>query len=183
MLIVLAGLPGAGKTTIARELAPRLRAVHVRIDTIEHAIRQSAAHADPPMDDAGYLVGYAIAEDNLRLGHVVIADSVNPWPLTREAWRAVGERSGVAVLEVEIVCSDAEKHRRRVESRAADIDGFRLPTWREVLDRDYRAWDRDRLVIDTAATAPMEVADAVVAAVRALTPDAGRPPGFRSPMA
>jgi predicted kinase len=161
MLIVLAGLPGAGKTTIARELAPRLHAVHVRVDTIEHAIRQSAAHAALPMDDAGYLVGYGIAEDNLRLGLVVIADSVNPWPLTRAAWRAVGERRGVHVLEVEIVCSDAEEHRRRVESRAADIDGFRLPTWREVLDRDYRAWDGDRLVIDTARMAPAEAVEAI----------------------
>lgn len=164
MLIVLAGLPGAGKTTIARELAPRLRAVHVRIDTIEHAIRQSAAHANLPMDDAGYLAGYAIAEDNLRLGHVVIADSVNPWPLTRAAWREVAERSGVAVLEVEVVCSDAEEHRRRVESRAADIDGFRLPTWREVLDRDYRLCRGDRLVIDTASMAPAEAVEAIVAA-------------------
>jgi predicted kinase len=151
MLIVLAGLPGAGKTTVARELARQLRAVHVRVDTIEHAIRQSAAHAGLPMDDAGYLVGYAIAEDHLRLGHTVIADSVNPWPLTREAWRAVAERCGVPVIEVEVVCSNAEEHRRRVESRVADVEGLRLPAWREVLDRDYRAWDRDRLVIDTAS--------------------------------
>ena len=33
MLIILSGLPGVGKTTIARELARRLDAVHVRIDT------------------------------------------------------------------------------------------------------------------------------------------------------
>jgi predicted kinase len=166
MLIVLAGLPGTGKTTVARELAKRLRAVHVRVDAIEHAIRQSAAHANLPMDDAGYLVGYAIVEDNLRLGHVVVADSVNPWPLTREAWRAVAGRCGVHALEVEVVCSDAEEHRRRVESRVADIEGFRLPTWREVLDRDYRAWDGDHLVIDTAIMPPAEAAEAITAATR-----------------
>ena len=39
MLIVLGGLPGAGKTTGARALAERLKAVHVRVDTIEQALR------------------------------------------------------------------------------------------------------------------------------------------------
>jgi len=41
MLLILSGLPGTGKTTIAHELARRLRAVHVRIDSIEQAIRSS----------------------------------------------------------------------------------------------------------------------------------------------
>ena len=39
MLVVLSGLPGVGKTTIARELAVAINAVHVRIDTIEQALR------------------------------------------------------------------------------------------------------------------------------------------------
>ena len=31
-------------------------------------------------------IGYAVAEDNLRLGRTVVADSVNPVKLTRDAW-------------------------------------------------------------------------------------------------
>ena len=80
----------------------------------------------------------------------VVADCVNPWPLTRDEWLAAGNRAGVRVVDVEIVCSDADEHRRRVESRCADIADHRLPTWQEVVDRDYRAWDGERLVIDTA---------------------------------
>jgi predicted kinase len=38
MLIILGGLPGTGKTTIARELARQLGAVHVRIDSIEEVV-------------------------------------------------------------------------------------------------------------------------------------------------
>lgn len=149
MLIVLGGLPASGKTTIARELARLTDAVHVRIDSIEQAILESRI-APGAIDDAGYRVGYAVAEDNLRLGRTVIADSVNPWPLTREAWLRVANRAQVAAVEVEIECSDPVEHRRRVEERFGDLPGVPALTWQDVLDRDYRPWAREHLVIDTA---------------------------------
>jgi predicted kinase/ribosomal protein S18 acetylase RimI-like enzyme len=151
MLIILAGLPGVGKTTIARALARTLDAVHVRIDSIEQAIRDSGIGT--AIDDAGYRVAYAVAEDNLRLGRVVIADSVNPLPLTRDAWRDVARRACTDAVEIEIICSNPQEHRRRVETRTADVAGLKLPTWAEVLARDYCRWDRDRIVIDTAHAA------------------------------
>ena len=149
MLIIVGGLPGVGKTTIARAVARELGAVHVRIDSIEQAIRESGMVA-VSMDDAGYRVAYAVAEDNLELGRTVIADSVNPLPLTRDAWVAAAGRARVNAIEIEVTCSNPVEHRRRVETRTSDIPGHRLPTWQEVLERDYRPWDREHLVIDTA---------------------------------
>jgi len=58
----------------------------------------------------GYMVGYRLAAENLGFGLSVVADSVNPWPLTRAAWRQAAE--GHPYLEVEVVCSDAAEHRR-----------------------------------------------------------------------
>lgn len=145
MLIVLGGLPGVGKTTIAHALARATGAVHVRVDSIEQALRRSGWK----VEGEGYAVAYAVAADNVRLGRIVVADCVNPWPLTRSEWRAVAGRAGVRVVEVEIVCSDADEHRRRVEARTADLEGHALPTWAEVTARDYRPWEGDRLVLDT----------------------------------
>ncbi|HEY3617996.1 MAG TPA: AAA family ATPase [Candidatus Sulfotelmatobacter sp.] len=80
VLIVFGGLSAAGKTTIARELARQIGAMHLRIDSIEQALRDSGAVPEP-LNDVGYRIGYAVAEDNLRIGRTVVADSVNPLAL------------------------------------------------------------------------------------------------------
>ena len=149
MLIILGGLPGVGKTTVARELALQIGAMHLCIDSIEQAIRHCAA-VDSPLDDTGYRVAYAIAEDNLRIGRVVVADSVNPLTVTRDAWLEVAHRTRVRAIEIEVTCSDSEEHRRRVEGRAPENFGLRLPTWQEVASREYHPWNREHIVIDTA---------------------------------
>lgn len=149
MLVIFAGLPGTGKTTLAHELARRLDAVYLRIDRIERALAESDLKLHPA-EDAGYQVGYVLAEDNLRLGRTVIADSVNPIAPTRDAWLRAAARAGRAGIEVEVICSDPAEHRRRVEERRSDIAGLKPPDWRSVAGRDYRPWERDRIVIDTA---------------------------------
>jgi predicted kinase len=173
MLIILGGLPAVGKTAIARELGHQLGAVHLRIDSIEQAFREWAGPG-APVGDAGYRIGYAVAADNLRLGRTVVADSVNPLTVTRDAWVQVARREGAQFLEVEIVCSDVREHRRRVETRQADVPGLRPPSWQDVVDREYDAWTRERLVIDTARSSVEEA----VARLRAgLAEPGGRRPG------
>jgi len=130
-------------------LARQIEGMHLRIDSIEQAIRMSAVSSQA-LDEAGYRVAYAVPEDNLRIGRTVIADSVNPLQLTRNAWVDVARRAQVRFIEIEIKCSDAIEHRRRVETRTADIAGFKVPTWGEVISRDYEAWNREHIVIDTA---------------------------------
>ena len=156
MLIILGGLPGTGKTTIARELARQLGAVHVRIDSIEKAILDSGA-LNSPINDAGYRVGNAVAADNLLVGRTVIADSVNPISFSRDAWLEVAKRAQAAAVEIEVTCSDAREHRHRVETRVSEIAGSRPVTWQDVISRDYQTWNREHIVIDTANRTVEEV--------------------------
>jgi predicted kinase len=146
LLIVLGGLPGSGKTSIAKEISIRLNGVYLRIDTIEQALLHENCLK---VGHEGYVIAYALAEDNLRAGNVVIADSVNPIPITREAWHSVGEKAAANILEIEVVCSDKNEHRRRVEARKADIAGHKMPTWSEVINREYHEWQTKHLTIDT----------------------------------
>jgi predicted kinase len=150
VLVIFGGLPGVGKTTIAQELARQIGAMHVRIDSIEQAIRDCTPVVPPALDEAGYRIGYAIARDNLRIGRTVVADSVNPLLITRDAWLRVGQNAQVDTIEIEVICSDSREHRSRVERRLQDISGLRLPTWEEVISREYHPWNREHIVIDAA---------------------------------
>ncbi|MFC3230651.1 AAA family ATPase [Marinibaculum pumilum] len=152
LLVAFAGLPGSGKTTLARALAQARGAAWLRIDAIEQALRESGQLAGDDVGPAGYMAAYALAEGNLALGIEVVADSVNPLPVTRSAWREVAVRAGARLLEVEVRCSDPAEHRRRVESRIPDLPGLVPPDWQAVLDRDYAPWPPDAppLVVETA---------------------------------
>ena len=146
MLIALGGLPGVGKSALAMSLARRIEAVHLRIDTIEQAMRNAGCTVSGP---EGYLAARDLAEDNLRVGRTVIVDSVNPLAITRAYWGETAARMAVELVEIEVVCSDRRQHRLRVESRVTEVPGLVLPTWQQVLDREYEPWTTAH-VIDTA---------------------------------
>ncbi|MDQ0653856.1 AAA family ATPase [Pseudomonas cedrina] len=153
MLIVFSGLPGTGKTTIARTLAQQIGAVYLRIDLIEQAIRDAGVLAGD-VGSSGYSVANALALSNLRLGHTVVADCVNPVRESREAWKRVAATAGMALLDVQVICSDRQVHQRRVETRAGDIPGLVPPTWRSVLAHEYEEWDEVPVTFDTALLTP-----------------------------
>jgi predicted kinase len=121
-------------------------------------------------------VAYAVAEDNLRLGRDVIGNCVNPWMLTRNAWRDVGLRACAPVIEVEVTCSDREEHQRRIATRSADIEGLELPDCAAVTARDYHPWDRSPLVVDTARQSVAACTKRILSVAQALLPGIPGPP-------
>jgi len=152
-LFIFAGLPGTGKTTLSQLLAMRLGAAYLRIDTVEQALRDLCHFS---VEGEGYGLSYRIAADNLRLGNDVVADSCNPIELTRREWEHIAIDNAADFINIEVVCSDRREHQRRVEARSSSVPGLRLPTWREVVEREYHSWSQQRIIIDTAVRSTEE---------------------------
>lgn len=159
-LYILAGLPGSGKTTLARSLARRVGAAHVRIDTIEQGLRELCSI---DVEGEGYGLAHRVAADILGVGVSVIADSCNPLESTRRAWERVALDAGAAFSNIEIICSDAREHRERIDTRVSTVQGLRLPTWAEVARREYHDWTVERVVLDTAHRTETECLDELLA--------------------
>ncbi len=166
ILYILSGLPGCGKSTLARKMAWHFNAFHLRIDTIEQGLRDLCACR---VQGEGYRLSYRIARENLELGLKVIADSVNPWELTRKEWRQCAAMAGAAYVDIEILCSDRLEHRRRIETRSSEVSGLVLPSWEDVLAREYHPWKTERIRLDTAGKTPLQSFEELVESMAART--------------
>jgi predicted kinase len=156
MLIVFGGLPGVGKTALARAVAEHVGATYVRVDAIEAAMWRAGVTRDQPTGLAAYVVAHAVAEGSMAAGASVVVDAVNPVEVARRGWRDLAHGLSKPLRVVEVVCRDEAEHRRRVESRTADLEAHEVPTWREVEDREYEPWDEPRLTIDTSSATQAE---------------------------
>lgn len=167
ILVSLSGLPGVGKTTVSKCVSARSKALHLRVDSVEAALKRSVLNIHP-VGDAGYLAIASIAKDNLLLGLDVIADTVNPIEVTRKLWDLTAASASAQILNVEIVCSDTNVHRQRVETRKSDIEGLALPDWKAVSTRQFEQWQVDRLVVDTSINSVDECAETIVHEMEAM---------------
>ena len=153
MLIVMAGLPGTGKTTLARELAARLEGAWIDKDVVRQAlfarqdIEYSAEQDDLCMDTmlqaAGFLLhrrpGRHIFLDGrtftvkYQLRHVITVADSHAWP-----W-----------LILECVCSDETARKRLAEQEGSHPAGNRNYALYQSLRQTWDEIEYPKLVIDT----------------------------------
>ncbi len=147
-VVVMGGLPGSGKSHLSRRLAAQLPASLLTVDTVERGMRAAGMGEDQPIGLAAYGVAQAIAAEQLAVGLTVIADAVNIHPDARAAWLGLAEAACVGLVVIEVVCSDQEVHRRRLEERDDDVPPV---DWAQVqrLRSVYAPWPAPTTVVDT----------------------------------
>src|SRR5713101_1968057 len=76
-LIVMSGLPGSGKSTIAERIAEKLLIPIFSVDPIESAIIEAGVQQGFETGLAAYIVAATLASEQLKLGISVVIDAVN----------------------------------------------------------------------------------------------------------
>ncbi len=148
---MMAGLPGAGKSSLAQAIASRLGAVLLSVDPIEDAMLRSGLPMSFETGLAAYEVGATLATTQLRIGLTVVADAANDLEVGRDMWRRAAADAGAAVTAIEVVCSDPDLHRRRLAERDRGMSHYPEPSWDDVVRRAaaFEPWPHERLVVDS----------------------------------
>ncbi len=149
-LIVISGLPGSGKSTVAEGLSRKLSLPILSIDPIEAAMWRSGISRDAT-GIAAYEIVAALAGEHVKLGHSVIIDAVSPVEPARQMWRNVAADNAVPMDVIEVVCSNEVLHRQRIEKRVRNIPGMSEITWERVQERkrEYEPWQEQHLTLDS----------------------------------
>jgi predicted kinase len=136
-LLLITGLPGTGKSTVAEQAAALLGAPVLAHDWAMSGLRpfesiQNALDSmkPPGHQQVGWSILCALARAQIRRGSSVVLDGVARAPCVDEC-RNVAAQEGARILTVLTECADLEVHRSRIETRQRSI-----PNWYE-LD-----WDR-----------------------------------------
>lgn len=151
VLVIVSGLPGAGKSALADALGRELPAPVLSVDPIEAAIWRCGIKPSFETGVAAYGVAAVLATHQLQLGLTVVIDAVSSLEVAREMWRDAATRAEAATRVIEVVCSDETTHRDRLAGRVRDIGGFPEPSWDDVIARrdEWEPWKESRLLVDS----------------------------------
>jgi len=161
-IIVVSGLPGSGKSTIAEGISKELGIPIFSVDPIESAIIKSGIKRSFETGLAAYLVAETLATEHLKLGSSVIIDAVSPVKEARDMWHGLEEKFNAKLIIIECILPEDE-HKRRIESRVRNIHGISEVTWEDVENRkkEYLEWTEPRLVLDTSKIEKNDVSEAL----------------------
>jgi predicted kinase len=154
VLIVMSGLSGTGKTTVARSIQRALRATHLMTDAIRRDLfgepppttpdqptRWQAGRYSPANTEKVYDRMWQLAAAELAAGKPVILDGTFLENERRRAAASLAEQAGVPCLIVETTCAEATVLRRltarqQLGNTLSEADAAIYQAQREQYERD-----------------------------------------------
>lgn len=171
VVVLVAGVPGAGKSTLAESLARAWRRPIVSMDWVQGTVTQFPELSDETARGLVALNLTASVARHVTLGIDVVVDVAGHTVEGRARWRELVERLGGVFVGVECMCSDERLHRERVEGRDRGIPGW-YPTvpWEHVqrMRGLWEQWEDEHLVLDSAVETPASSLRKVLDVVRGL---------------
>ncbi|HET9061096.1 MAG TPA: AAA family ATPase [Acidimicrobiales bacterium] len=146
LLVLVTGLPGTGKSTVAAAAAEALGAAVLAHDWAMSGLRpypglQAALDAMAPSGhrEVGWSVLAALARAQLRRGSSVVLDGVARRAEVEQC-RGLATEEGASSVVVLTRCSDLAVHRSRIDGRARGIPNWYELDWSHV-ERAIASWD------------------------------------------
>ncbi|HVX46160.1 MAG TPA: ATP-binding protein [Mycobacteriales bacterium] len=156
-LIVLSGVPGTGKSSLAEAIG-RERGIPVfAVDWLLGALTPFGGRHSPELMGSGYELLTTLAYRQLQLGQSVILDAPAEEPEVRDRWRSLAVAAGARLAVITCVCSDLRVHEERLQGRSRGIPGWHEGgDWKNVQQRlaTFRPWEESGLTVD--AVRPVE---------------------------
>jgi predicted kinase len=167
-LILFAGMPGSGKTTLARMVSRRLGVPAFAKDRVQRVLRDH--HLADASSGDGYYIILDLADEQLSLGLSVILDATFPLDHFRTVASEIAARHQARFCAIYCHCSDDAIWRERMVNRVQYVPGWKPVGWDDVLRmRDYyQPWDDNALFADSVRP-PEENLPAVLEYIRTAT--------------
>lgn len=137
-LILIVGVAGSGKTTLAKEILRRLWAVYLDNNHIVDAFfpHTRNGRAYEKLRPCFYRALYTIVEENLKRGNSVVLDAPHVKEMQDSGWRrsikSMAARTNAQLIVIRCRCAE-RLLRTRLRVRGEKRDRWKLDHWKEFL--------------------------------------------------